>query len=720
MVRLLVAAVAALLTCVSASDLRVATVYTLPDRAARGHGSEGEQRPGVKLEFDRADWAAGAAVGRYSPESRQRSGWGLLWVNGTRNVPPTDAAYAMGYAEGALTHREIHHNWINMLKDWFGGHATKLPDRIASWLEANLKWSPKPLPTLSHPLPPSPTLSHPLPPSPTLSHPPPPSPTLSHPPPPSPTLSHPLPPSPTLSHPLPPSPTLSHPLPPSPTLPHPLPPSPTLSHPLPPSPTLSHPLPPSPTLSHPLPILSHPLPPSPTLSHPLPPSPNPLPPSPTLSHPLPPSPRTREESQKPHNSGPFWGAVRMLLAQLDGLVAGYTAHCPAEARLGYLDLLALTADGDLETIIPMVNNEVYPLDAATQKGLLLLAPLRNRPRRLRRNHFEENFHCSALIRLLPDNADILFGHTTWDHYTMMVRSLKAYHYPMPDGDVALSFSSSPGFITSVDDFFLTSHGLAVFETTNGNFNVTLQREGVRPGSVLSWLRSMAANLLARSGRQWIDHFSQHNSGTYNNQWMLLDLKLFEPRKPLKPRTFWILEQLPDLIEYEDMTQHLAAEGFWGSYNVPYFLNVYRMSGFHKYHLMPNGEEYSYFHCSRARIFAREHRKVRDMASYKRLLRYNRFETDPLSEGDGCNAVSARCDLNTNPKTFALDGGIDAKATSTAMARRLQFFAQMGPTHDNQRPFEWTAEYSNYSHVGQPTKFHFDWVLFKSAPDGEFS
>lgn len=40
------------------------------------------------------------------------------------------------------------------------------------------------------------------------------------------------------------------------------------------------------------------------------------------------------------------------------------------------------------------------------------------------------------------------------------------------------------------------------------------------------VRSIVASRLADSGAAWCDIFSQYNSGTYNNQWMIVDYNKF--------------------------------------------------------------------------------------------------------------------------------------------------------------------------------------------------
>lgn len=93
------------------------------------------------------------------------------------------------------------------------------------------------------------------------------------------------------------------------------------------------------------------------------------------------------------------------------------------------------------------------------------------------------------------------------------RLLKTYNY----GATTVVMSSSAGFLSSIDDFYMTSKQMVIIETTNGNFNDTLWKR-IRPESVLSWMRGSVANMLATSTQEWSLLFRTENSGTYNNQW----------------------------------------------------------------------------------------------------------------------------------------------------------------------------------------------------------
>jgi len=207
-------------------------------------------------------------------------------------------------------------------------------------------------------------------------------------------------------------------------------------------------------------------------------------------------------------------------------------------------------------------------------------------------------------------------------------------------------------------------------------------------------------------------FSKYNSGTYNNQWIVLDYKLYTPGKDLQPGTLWIAEQLPGYILRADKTDTLKATTYWSSYNIPYFEFIYNISGYPE-NYAKHGDSYSYENCSRSRIFRRDQSKVTDMDSMKHIMRYNEWQTDPLSLHDACKSISARCDLNPPWATATLNnysafGATDAKITDNIMITSLQTLAVNGPTWDSQPPFAWTREWSAVPHFGHPHVFAFNW------------
>jgi len=68
-----------------------------------------------------------------------------------------------------------------------------------------------------------------------------------------------------------------------------------------------------------------------------------------------------------------------------------------------------------------------------------------------------------------------------------------------------------GLIESMDDFYQTSGGLVVMETTNNVLNQDLWSH-VTPQSLFSGQRVRVANMMASSGEQWYHIASKYNSG----------------------------------------------------------------------------------------------------------------------------------------------------------------------------------------------------------------
>ena len=82
----------------------------------------------------------------------------------------------------------------------------------------------------------------------------------------------------------------------------------------------------------------------------------------------------------------------------------------------------------------------------------------------------------------------------------------------------------------------------------------------------------------------------------------------------------VLEQLPNLIIMEDLSEHLKIQGYWKSYNRAYFTDIFNLSGapemVEKY-----GDWFSYDKTPRSNIIQRDHKNITDMKSFIAFMRY---------------------------------------------------------------------------------------------------
>ncbi|XP_022093226.1 putative phospholipase B-like 2 [Acanthaster planci] len=404
---------------------------------------------------------------------------------------------------------------------------------------------------------------------------------------------------------------------------------------------------------------------------------------------------------------PYFYQMGLVLNQVDGVKDGYMnkPHRPT-IDIDPFGFLLFQAGGDLDGI-----EAALKADGGRKRGRF-------------------SGHCSALIKLLPGNKDLYVSHVTWTEYGDMLRIVKKYNLPfrmspqlseiVPGREV--TFSSYPGPIISGDDYYITGSGLVTMETTIGNENPDLWKFVKSKGTVLEWMRTVLANRLASSVTEWTDIFSKYNSGTYNNEWMVVDYKHFTPGQPLPTEgVFALLDQIPGQIESKDLTQLLSQQTYWPSYNIPYFPDIFKNGGFAE-EAAKYGSFFIYDKAPRANIFRRDHHKVTDLASMIKLMRYNDFQHDPFSRCNctppysGENGISARSDLNPPNGTypfpalgFRCHGGTDMKVTSSDMYRSLSMVAVSGPTHDQQPVFQWSKSRCDKEqlHMGQPDLFNFD-------------
>jgi len=361
--------------------------------------------------------------------------------------------------------------------------------------------------------------------------------------------------------------------------------------------------------------------------------------------------------------------------------------------------------------------------------------------------FEAAGKCSALVKLTAGSADVLIAQETWSGLASMLRIYKMYDLPFSLNAThrvparRVSFSSYPGVLNSGDDFYVTSANLVVQETTIGNSNPELVRAYVSPLTVPEWKRNVIANRLAASGVAWSGLYAKYNSGTYNNQNIVLDYNLFTPGQPLPNGTLLLVEQIPGYVVNSDVSAVLQRDGYFGSYNVAYDPFVREVSGANAA-LAAGGPWFGYWTTARAQLFRRDAPGVDGLAAMQGLMRSCDFHHDALSHqqcahgyiddtskfhplGTAENCIATRGDLNPKDGKWCLSAfghrdhvATDAKISSWSMHSDKSVPASVvaGPTWGAQSgagklpPFCWsTSDYNtSTSHLGHPDCFEFEW------------
>ncbi|EFA84796.1 phospholipase B-like protein [Heterostelium album PN500] len=405
--------------------------------------------------------------------------------------------------------------------------------------------------------------------------------------------------------------------------------------------------------------------------------------------------------------------VYNVIQQFEGFAKGYQAGADSDKQLDFDTLLLLQLAGDLDDIIGYLQYESAPNKTEYISRTMTLEQVE----RL----MATKGRCSALVRVPPDFSELYISHTTWGSYfTAGYRIFKRVIIPDPSvPGTEVVFASYAGVLTSDDDFFqIPTTQLVSIETTNNVLNTSLYQY-VTANSLMYWVRSLVANRLSNTGQEWTENFIQYNSGTYNNQWMIVDYKLFTPFEILKPNTLWIIEQIPGDYTSQDMTSYLAL-GYWPSYNRPYFPDLYNALGYNYYEQL-YGDVFTYELNPRAKIFRRDSNQVYSLSDMQSIMTRNNYKTDPFSQGYPGNAISARYDLGSGPNEpfgwsyIGPHGGIDSKISSYAMMQQnlISSISGMTVTPDCQ-PFKWSdwdIGHSNNTqvHIGSPNTFNFNWI-----------
>lgn len=411
----------------------------------------------------------------------------------------------------------------------------------------------------------------------------------------------------------------------------------------------------------------------------------------------------------------YWQYVKGLTAQFDGQIAGYN-DAVVSLWNNQLPLLSnwqfhfITGNADLADVIGAI---IINKTLSNEPGFNDIYNEWRKKRRDKMKRYEFD-HCSGYVHVTPELDNIFFSHSTWWSYYCTNRVFKHYifnldiKYPT----IHLSMSSFPGALSSTDDYYQMDSGLVTMETTNSLYNEALLRL-LKPQSLFTWQRARIANALSSDSKQWIEFFTKFNSGTYNNQWIILNYGQFIPNQPLKDELLMIAEQIPGNVSWMDVTQELE-RGYWPSYNIPAIEYIYKTSGAEQ-EAKISGASSSYDLAPRARIFRRDANNANNMSMVMKLMRYNNYKNDIIEENQPMWAIMSRGDLmSDNPGCF---GGIDTKICDYDMMKSMRSLIKNGPTNDDTPTFEWSGNWSNNEncpHVALPSKYDFPWVEMQST------
>lgn len=441
---------------------------------------------------------------------------------------------------------------------------------------------------------------------------------------------------------------------------------------------------------------------------------------------------------------PYWKHMRYQFVQLWAVKDGYNfvAMGKGVRMLDIIDFLIINSHAELPELMQAYSPEAIKKRRAFQAAptAFLQADGAGRgknqtvaPFKLASNLTAEEVdhdwekrlikrgRCSALVRAAPENKDLLIGHTTWGDYATMTRIFKYYHFALPGSYQkanVIGFSSYPGCISSTDDFYILDSGLVVMDTSLEILNVELyNRVAEFPSNshVPDFMHIMVANRMASSAPHWAVLYTERNSGIGNAQWMIVDYNRFVPGKPVPDGTLWVIEQVPGRSFKKDVTFMLRDKGYWASYNRPYFQQIRDVTG-HTEAEARYGALYSYDGGPRASIFKSVAPLSEHIMDMRSIMNRNNWPGEGVLPNEPGHAISARMDLGFSKIP---NGGIDAKVVNRCLFRGMQVQAISGPTHDTQKPFQWTPwvvdnaghqqVISGWPHMGLPDVFDFNWV-----------
>ncbi len=263
--------------------------------------------------------------------------------------------------------------------------------------------------------------------------------------------------------------------------------------------------------------------------------------------------------------------------------------------------------------------------------------------------------CSSFIATgnMTRDGGIVLGHNTMSSY--VVADSYVILDIVPDKGYRILMQTSPGWVHSGTDFFITSAGLVGSETTIGDFN------GFDEKGDPEFARMRRATQDASTIDDWCAIMKKGNNGGYANAWLLGDVKTNE------------------IARLELGLQHTGFErtknGYYVGSNVAETIPILRLeTEQHETDIRQSGVA--------RRVRWRELMKQYEgkiTADLAKLFEADHYDSYLHKDGFGWRALCAHgeCDSLDLALPFEPGGTIDAKVVDTEMAKSMTFAARWG-------------------------------------------
>ena len=192
----------------------------------------------------------------------------------------------------------------------------------------------------------------------------------------------------------------------------------------------------------------------------------------------------------------FWSKIPAEYQQeINGITAGVNAKL-GEGKIDTKDLVAINSFLEMSGYyVPWLDNQKNPSPPE---------------------------HCSAIAATGSWTSDgkIVMAHNNWSEYVIGER-WNVIMDILPEKGNRIFMDALPGFIHSGDDFNINSAGLIVTETTISNF------KGFDTTGVAEFVRAREAIQYSSSIDEWTAIMLENNNGGYANDWLIGDNKTGE-------------------------------------------------------------------------------------------------------------------------------------------------------------------------------------------------